>query len=61
MSPKLKESFRGHRFEDVEEIREAVTETLVTPTLEDYGRAFQKCLEHYNKCIVVEGSLLDGG
>ena len=61
MSPKLKKSLRGHHFEDVEEIKEAVTETLGTSTLEDYGRAFKKCLEHYNKCIVVEGSHLDGG
>ena len=37
MFPKLKENLRGRRFEDVEELKEAVTETLVA--LEDYERA----------------------
>ena len=63
MSSKLKENPRGCRFEDVEEMKEAVsvTRTLGTSTLEVYGRAFKKCLEQYNKCVVVGRSYLDGG
>ena len=42
MFPRLKEKLRGRRFEDVEEMKEAVTEALDTFTLEDYQRAFKK-------------------
>ena len=56
MVPRLKEKLRGRRFEDGEEIKEAVTEGLDTYTLEDYQRAFMKWLERYNKCIEVRGS-----
>ena len=52
MFPKLKENLRGCRFEDVEEMKEAVTETLDTFTLKEYERAFKKWLERY-KCVEV--------
>ena len=39
MVPRLKEKLLGRRFEDGEEIKEAVTEGLDTFTLEDYQRA----------------------
>ena len=42
MCPRLKEKLRGRRFEDLEEMKEALTEALVTFTLEDYLRAFKK-------------------
>lgn len=51
MFPRLKEKLRGRNFEDVEEMKEAVTEALDTFTLEDCQRAFKKWLERYNKCI----------
>ena len=56
MFPRLKEKLRGRRFEDVEEMKEAVTEALDTFTLEDHQRAFKKWLERYNKCIELGGS-----
>ena len=55
MLPRLKEKLRGRRFEDVEEMKEAVTEALDTFTLEDYQRAFKKWLERYNKFIELGG------
>ena len=55
MFSRLKEKLRDRRFEDVEEMKEAVTEALDTFTLEDYQRAFQKWLERYNKCIELGG------
>ena len=60
MFPRLKEKLRGRRFEDVEEMKEAVTEALDTFTLEDYQRAFKKWLERYNKCIELGGSYFEG-
>ena len=60
MFPRLKEKLRGRRFEDVEEMKEAVTEALDTFPLEDYQRAFKKWLECYNKCIELGGSYFDG-
>ena len=56
MVPRLKEKLRGRRFEDGEEIKEAVTEGLDAFTFEDYQRAFMKWLERYNKCIEIGGS-----
>ena len=60
MFPRLKEKLRGRRFEDVEEMKEAVTEALDTFPLEDYQRAFKKWLERYNKCIELGGSYFEG-
>ena len=60
MFPRLKEKLRGRCFEDVEEMEEAVTETLDTFTFEDYQLAFKKWLEHYNKCIELGGFYFEG-
>ena len=37
--------FRGCRYERIEEIKEAVTKVIDTPTQEDVHGAFQKLLE----------------
>ena len=55
MFPRLKEKLRGCRFDDVEEMKETVTEALDTFTLEDYQRAFKKWLERCNKRIELGG------
>ena len=47
--PKLKEKFRGCRYETIEEMKEAVTKVIDTVTQEDNHGAFQKLLEQYNK------------
>ena len=44
--PKL----RGCRYENTEELKEAVTKVIDTLTQEDFHDAFQKSLERY-KCI----------
>ena len=54
--PKL----RGCRYETIEEMRGAVTKVIDTLTQEDFHEAFQKMLERYNKCIVVEGDYFEG-
>ena len=60
MFPRLKEKLRGRCFEDVEEMEEAVTETLDTFNFEDYQLAFKKWLERYNKCIELGGFYFEG-
>ena len=54
--PKL----RGCRYETTEEMKEAVTKVIDTLTQEDLYGAFQKMLEHYNKCIVAGGDYFEG-
>ena len=54
--PKL----RGCRYETIEELKEAVTKVIDTPTQEDLHGAFQKFLWRYNKRIAAEGDYLEG-
>ena len=56
MSPRQEKKLIGRRLEDVEEIKEAVTEALGTFTLEDCQRAYKKRLERYSKCMRLVGS-----
>ena len=57
--PKLKEKLRGCRYETIEEMSEAVTKVIDTPTQEDFHRAFQKLLERY-KSIAAGGDYFEG-
>ena len=43
--------FTGCRYETIEEMKESVTKVIDTLTQEDFHGAFQKLLEHCNKCI----------
>ena len=58
--PKLKENFRGCRYETTEEMKVAVTKFIDTLTQEDFHGAFQKLLERYNKCILAKGDYFEG-
>ena len=53
---KLKEKFRGCRYETIEEMKEAVIKVIDMLTQED----FQKLLEWYNKCIAARGDYFKG-
>ena len=57
--PKLKEKFRGCRYETIEEMKEAVRKVIDTLTQEDFHWAFQKLLEWYNKCIAAGGDYFE--
>ena len=57
--PRMKK-LRGRRFEDVEEMQEAVTSVLDSLTQEDFKRTFMKWLDRYNKCIEARGSYFEG-
>ena len=50
----------GCRYETIEEMKEAVTKVIDTPTQEDFHGAFQKFLERYKKCIAVGGDYFEG-
>ena len=52
---------RSCRYETIEEMKEAVTKVIDTPTQEDVHGAFQKVLERYNKCIAFRGDCFEGG
>ena len=54
--PKL----RGCRYEIIEEMKEAVTKVIDTPTEEDFYGVLQKMLERYNKCIAAGGDYFEG-
>ena len=50
----------GCHYETIEEMKEAVTKVIDTPTREDFHWAFQKLLEWYNKCIAAGGDYFEG-
>ena len=54
--PKL----RGCRYETIEEMKEAATKVIDTPTQEDFHGALQKLLERYKKCIAAGGDYFEG-
>ena len=49
----------GCCYETIEEMKEAVTKTIDTLTLEDFHGTFQKLLERY-KCIAAGGGYFEG-
>ena len=51
---------RDCHYETTEEIEEAVTKVIDMITQEDFHGAFQKLLEHYNKCIAAGGDYFEG-
>ena len=51
---------RGCRYETIEEMKEAVTKVIDTPTQGDFHGVFQKkLLERHNKCIAAGGYYLE--
>ena len=52
--PKLKEKLRGCRYETIEQLKQALTKVIDTPTQEDFHGDFQRLLERY-KCNAFEG------
>ena len=54
--PKL----RGYRYGTIEEMKEAVTKAIDTPTQEDFHGACQKLLDQYNKYIAAREDYFEG-
>ena len=57
--PKLKEKLRSSRYETIEDMKEAVTKVIDTPTQEDFHGGFHKLLERY-KWIAAGGDYFEG-
>ena len=47
-------------YDTIEEMKEAVTNVIVTLTQEHFHGTFQKLLEQYNKCIAAGGDYFEG-
>ena len=54
--PKL----RGHRYETIEQMKEAVIKVIDMLTQENFHGAFQKLFEQYNKWIAARGDYFEG-
>ena len=54
--PKL----RGHCYETIEEMKEAVTKVIDTVTQEYFSGTLQKLLERKNECIATRGDYFEG-
>ena len=57
---KLKENFRGNRYETIEKMKEAVRKVIDMLTQEDFHVVFQRFLGRYNRCISAEGDYFEG-
>jgi len=53
--PKLKLPLKGHLFEDVQDIKAAVTSSLWAIPQEDVQRSLQSLLDRATRCINAEG------
>ncbi len=58
--PVLKSKIRGHRFEDIEDIKTTVRHTLKEIPVSEYQDYFDKLLLHYRKCIASQGKYFKG-
>ena len=52
--------FKGCHYETIEEMKEAVTKVIDTPTEADFHGTFQKLLERYNNRIAAGGDYFEG-
>jgi histone-lysine N-methyltransferase SETMAR len=57
--PMTKTTFKGKRFQDVEDIKKNVTAELNTVPLVTFADCFQKLFEQCNKCIQVGGDYFE--
>ena len=60
MFPKMKLRLKGQRFVTIEEIQAEWKQVLNTLTLADFIECFQKCQNHWNRCIQAQGDYFEG-
>lgn len=58
--PKLKKPMKGHRYEDLEDIKRTVTSVLKNLTSGDFQECFQKWEKCWTKCIRLGGEYCEG-
>lgn len=57
--PKLKISLKGHRFQDIEDIKKNVTAQLRSISSEDYETCFQNLYSRAQKCVSAGGDYFE--
>ena len=60
LSPKLKTTFKGRRFQTIEEIQENATIELRAITSSAFQEAFQKWKKRWERCIASSGDYFEG-
>ena len=57
--PRLKTTFKGHRFQTTEEIKESATRELHAITESAFQEAFQQCKKRWERCIASRGHCVE--
>ncbi len=58
--PILKAQLRGHRFQNVDDLKTAIVRTLKAIPLSDYQDCFDKLAQHYRHCVQAVGGYFKG-
>jgi len=59
--PKLKTTFKGRRFQTIEEIQENAIRELRAISESAFQEAFQQWKKRWNRCIASTGDYFEGG
>ena len=59
LSPKLKNVLKGRHFRTLENIQKSVTDILMTITIEDFQRCYQKWETRLHRCLAAQGNYLE--
>ncbi len=59
--PRVEKDTQDKRWEMVEEIEQATTNSLKALTVEEFQDCFQQWERHWAKCIELEGNYFEGG
>ena len=58
--PRMKRNLKGKRFQNVEEVRVKMTETLKAITLQQFQNCFEQLKRRWDKCIDCQGEYFEG-
>ena len=58
--PRMKIDLKGKHFQNVEEVREKMTEALKAITLQEFQNCFEQWKKRWDKCIDSQGEYFEG-
>ena len=58
--PRMKRGLKGKRFQNVEDVREKMTEALKAITLQEFQNCFEQWKKQWDKCIDSQGEYIEG-
>jgi len=58
--PRMKRDLKGKRFQNVEEVREKMTEALKAITLQEFQNCFEQWKKWWDKCIDSQREYFEG-